>query len=46
MIGTRAAAKKYGFDRFWCNVRTHIYKVHEVDNWVLNEQIPVFTLYT
>ncbi|MHC5770058.1 MAG: acyl-CoA dehydrogenase family protein [Nostoc sp.] len=52
VTGTRTAAKKYGFDRFWRNVRTHtlhdpvVYKVHEVGNWVLNEQIPVFTLYT
>lgn len=52
VTGTRAAAAKYRFDRFWRNVRTHslhdpvVYKVHEVGNWVLNEQIPVFTLYT
>jgi alkylation response protein AidB-like acyl-CoA dehydrogenase len=52
VTGTRAAASKHRFDRFWRNVRTHtlhdpvVYKVHEVGNWVLNEQIPVFTLYT
>jgi alkylation response protein AidB-like acyl-CoA dehydrogenase len=52
VTGTRAAASKYRFDRFWRNVRTHTlhdpvaYKVHEVGNWVLNQQIPVFTLYT
>lgn len=52
VTGTRAAASKHRLDRFWRNVRTHtlhdpvVYKVHEVGNWVLNEQIPVFTLYT
>ena len=52
VTGTRAAASKYRFDRFWRNVRTHTlhdpvaYKVYEVGNWVLNQQIPVFTLYT
>ncbi len=52
VTGTRSAASKYGFDRFWRNARTHtlhdpvFYKSYEVGNWVLNEQIPVFTLYT
>lgn len=52
VTGTRAAASKYRFDRFWRNIRTHTlhdpvaYKVYEVGNWVLNQQIPVFTLYT
>lgn len=52
VTGTRAAASQHRFDRFWRNVRTHTlhdpvaYKVHEVGNWILNEQIPVFTLYT
>ncbi|MBV9388918.1 MAG: acyl-CoA dehydrogenase family protein [Chroococcidiopsidaceae cyanobacterium CP_BM_ER_R8_30] len=52
VTGTRAAATKHRFDRFWRNVRTHTlhdpvaYKVHEVGNWILNEQTPVFTLYT
>lgn len=52
VTGTRAAATKHRFDRFWRNVRTHtlhdpvVYKSYEVGNWVLNQQIPVFTLYT
>jgi alkylation response protein AidB-like acyl-CoA dehydrogenase len=52
VTGTRSAATKHGFDRFWRNVRTHtlhdpvFYKSYEVGNWVLNQQIPVFTLYT
>ncbi len=52
VMGTRAAATKYRVDRFWRNVRTHtlhdpvVYKVYEVGDWVLNKQIPPFTLYT
>lgn len=52
VMGARAGASKYRFDRYWRNIRTHtlhdpvVYKVHEVGNWILNEQIPVFTLYT
>ncbi len=52
VMGARAGASKYGFDRYWRNMRTHtlhdpiVYKVHEVGNWVLNKQIPSFTLYT
>ena len=52
VTGTRSAASKYRFDRFWRNVRTHtlhdpvFYKSYEVGNWVLNQQIPIFTLYT
>lgn len=52
VTGARSAANKYRFDRYWRNVRTHslhdpvAYKVFEVGNWVLNGQIPNFTLYT
>jgi len=52
VTGTRAANTKYRFDRFWRNVRTHtlhdpvFYKSYEVGNWVLNQQLPTFTLYT
>ncbi len=52
VMGARSAATKYRFERYWRNVRTHTlhdpiaYKVYEVGNWVLNEQIPSFTLYT
>jgi alkylation response protein AidB-like acyl-CoA dehydrogenase len=52
VMGARTAATKYRFDRFWRNVRTHTlhdpvaYKVHEVGDWVLNKQIPLFTIYT
>ncbi|MEH2250250.1 acyl-CoA dehydrogenase family protein [Nostoc sp.] len=52
VTGARFAANKYRFDRYWRNIRTHTlhdpvaYKVYEVGNWVLNKQIPTFTLYT
>ena len=52
VMGARSAATKYRFERYWRNVRTLTlhdpvaYKIYEVGNWVLNEQIPNFTLYT
>ena len=52
VMGARAGASKYRFDRYWRDLRTHtlhdpvVCKVHEVGNWVLNDQIPMFTLYT
>lgn len=52
LMGATANASQYRFDRYWRNIRTYtlhdpvVYKVHEVGNWILNEQIPVFTLYT
>ncbi len=51
VMGARSAATKYRFERYWRNVRTHTlhdpvaYKVYEVGNWILNEQIPIFTLH-
>ena len=52
VMGAKAGASQYRFDRYWRNIRTHTlhdpvaYKVHEVGNWILNEQIPIFTLFT
>ena len=52
VMGARASTSQYRFDRYWRNIRTHtlhdpvVYKVYEVGNWILNEQMPVFTLYT
>ena len=46
LMGARAAARKYGFDRFWRNIRTHTlhdpihYKTHEVGDWLLNGHFP------
>lgn len=52
VIGARATASKYGFDRFWRNVRTHTlhdpvsYKLHEVGVFELRDEIPEPTWYT
>jgi len=52
VTGARASANKYGFDRFWRNVRTHTlhdpvqYKAREVGNHFLTGAHPDFTLYT
>ncbi|AGT10793.1 acyl-CoA dehydrogenase family protein [Paracoccus aminophilus] len=46
LMGARAAARSYGFDRFWRNIRTHTlhdpihYKTHEVGDWALNGRFP------
>lgn len=52
MLGARATAKKYGFDRYWRDVRTHslhdpvAYKKREVGRWHLLGEIPEPTWYT
>ncbi|GGG17739.1 putative monooxygenase [Rhodococcoides trifolii] len=51
-LGARATASKYGFDRFWRNVRTHTlhdpvaYKRREVGRWVLTDELPEPTWYS
>ncbi len=46
LMGARAAARRYGFDRFWRNVRTHTlhdpihYKIFEVGDFALNGRYP------
>lgn len=52
LTGARSTANRYGFDRFWRNVRTHTlhdpvtYKRREVGDHYLNGTVPSFTLYT
>jgi alkylation response protein AidB-like acyl-CoA dehydrogenase len=52
VTGARATGNRYGFDRFWRNVRTHTlhdpvaYKRREVGDHFLNGTVPEFTLYT
>lgn len=52
LMGARATAGRYGFDRFWRNVRTHTlhdplaYKAREVGNFALNGRITPDPLYT
>ncbi|WP_254777570.1 hypothetical protein [Paenibacillus naphthalenovorans] len=46
VMGSRSTASKYGFDRFWRNIRTHTqhnpaeYKLRNIGNWVLNDEFP------
>ena len=52
VMGARATTSKYGFDRYWRNLRTFTlhdsvdYKIHDLGNWVLNEQLPNPSFYT
>ncbi|MBR1221701.1 acyl-CoA dehydrogenase family protein [Bradyrhizobium sp. U87765 SZCCT0131] len=52
LMGARATSARYGFDRFWRNIRTHslhdpvVYKAREVGNFVLNGRITPDALYT
>lgn len=52
MLGSRATAKKAGFDRFWRDIRTHslhdpvAYKKREVGRLQLLDEIPEPTWYT
>ena len=52
LTGARASSARYGFDRFWRNVRTHTlhdpvaYKAREVGNYELNGEITPDPLYT
>ena len=52
MLGARATSKKYGFDRFWRDIRTHTlhdpvaYKKREVGRYALLGDIPEPTWYT
>jgi alkylation response protein AidB-like acyl-CoA dehydrogenase len=52
LMGARATAGHYGFDRYWRNVRTHtlhdpvFYKAREVGDFALNNRIPGVSLYS
>ncbi|MDB5556893.1 MAG: acyl-CoA dehydrogenase [Rhizobium sp.] len=52
LMGARATASKYRFDRYWRNVRTHtlhdpvFYKAREVGEFYLKGEIPVISLYS
>lgn len=52
LMGARAAATHYGFDRYWRNIRTHTlhdpvtYKSREVGNFALNGTIAAIPLYS
>jgi len=46
VMGARATSAKYGFDRYWRNLRTFTlhdpvdYKVKDIGNWALNDKLP------
>ncbi|KAK5166863.1 uncharacterized protein LTR77_007592 [Saxophila tyrrhenica] len=52
MLGARATGRKYLFDRFWRDLRTHslhdpvAYRRREVGRWQLLEEIPEVSWYT
>jgi alkylation response protein AidB-like acyl-CoA dehydrogenase len=52
VMGARATASQYGFDRYWRNLRTFTlhdpvdYKIRTVGNWVLNAELPIPDFYS
>jgi len=52
VMGARATARRYGFDRFWRNLRTHSlhdpldYKLAELGRWALNDEPPTPGFYS
>jgi alkylation response protein AidB-like acyl-CoA dehydrogenase len=52
VMGARATATRYGFDRYWRNLRTFTlhdpvdYKIRTVGNWALNDQFPTPDFYS
>jgi alkylation response protein AidB-like acyl-CoA dehydrogenase len=52
VMGARATNSKYGFDRYWRNLRTFTlhdpvdYKVRDIGNWVLNDELPEPNFYS
>ncbi|MHC5933125.1 acyl-CoA dehydrogenase family protein [Nostoc sp.] len=52
VMGARATNAKYGFDRYWRNLRTFTlhdpvdYKIQEIGNWALNDQLPKPNFYS
>ncbi len=52
VLGSRATATQYGFDRYWRDLRTFTlhdpldYKLRDIGNWVLNGELPAVTQYS
>ncbi|BAY07474.1 acyl-CoA dehydrogenase family protein [Calothrix sp. NIES-2098] len=52
VMGTRSTGSKYGFDRYWRDLRTFTlhdpvdYKLRDIGNWVLNHELPLVTQYS
>lgn len=51
-MGARATASRWGFDRFWRNVRTHSlhdpldYKLRDIGHWLLSGEPPLPSIYS
>ncbi len=52
VMGARSTAARYGFDRYWRDLRTFTlhdpadYKLRDIGNWVLNQELPMVTQYS
>ncbi len=52
VMGARSTTARYGFDRYWRDLRTFTlhdpvdYKLRDVGNWVLNQELPIVTQYS
>ncbi len=52
VMGARATASKYGFDRYWRDLRTFTlhdpvdYKLRDIGNWLLNHELPMISQYS
>lgn len=52
VMGAHATNRKYGFDRYWRNLRTFTlhdpvdYKLRDIGNWALNDQLPTASFYS
>lgn len=52
MMGSRATSNRYGFDRYWRDLRTFTlhdpvdYKLRDVGNWLLNDVFPTPSQYS
>ncbi|MCF4967095.1 acyl-CoA dehydrogenase family protein [Nostoc sp. CMAA1605] len=52
VMGARATNTKYGFDRYWRNLRTFTlhdpvdYKIRDIGNWALNNELPEPNFYS
>ena len=52
VMGARSTATKYGFDRYWRDLRTFTlhdpvdYKLRDIGNWVLNHELPIASQYS
>lgn len=52
VMGARSTTASYGFDRYWRDLRTFTlhdpvdYKLRDIGNWVLNQELPMVTQYS